>query len=293
VPRIIYVNSSTEYWARGASLLHTSVDGKTDIAPDRHVRIYLVAGGFHAPGYPIDQGNLSRCRNPLDHRPFLRALLLHLDGWVTLKKEPPPSMVPMVSDNSLGKLADYLGAEAKIPGLRTPTRFLEPPRLDFGPGFDTSGVASNVPPKVGKAYSALVPMPDSDGTDKAGLRMPEVAVPLGTYTGWNLYNAATGAPDRVNAIDGSFMPFARNENERIAASDPRPSIAERYPKRDAYIEAYAAAALNLANKELIVGSDINGMVDRAGKFYDRVMARDASSESCGYLTEKPAPAAKP
>jgi hypothetical protein len=286
VPKIIYVNSSTEYWARAASLLHSSVDGKTDIAADRRVRIYLVAGGYHAPGFNFDQGNLARCRNPLDHRPFLRALLLHLDGWVTLKKDPPPSMIPTLADNSLGKVADYLGAEVKIPGLRIPTRAMDPPRLDFGPGFESSGIATNVPPKVNKAYAVLVPMPDSDGTDKGGLRLPDITVPLGTYTGWNLFNAATGAPDRVSAADGSFVPFTRNENERIAASDPRPSIAERYPKRDAYIEAYAAAALALANKELIIGSDINGMVERAGRFYDRVTARDPNSESCAFLTDK-------
>jgi hypothetical protein len=129
----------------------------------------------------------------------------------------------------------------------------------------------------------LVPLPDGDGIDKAGIRLPDVAVPLGTYTGWNLLNAATGAPDRVARNDGGFVPFARNENERLAAGDPRPSIAERYPTREAYIEAYAAAALALANKELIIGADINGMVDHAGKFYDVLMARSPQSESCAFV----------
>lgn len=285
VPKIIYVNASTEYWARGASLLHTAVDASADISIDRRTRVYMVAGGFHAPGRNTGRGMLARCGNPLDHRPFLRALLLHLDSWITLKKDPPPSMVPTLSDNTLGKLSDYLGAEVKIPGLRTPTRVFEPPRMDFGPGFETTGAATVVPPRSGKTYAALVPMPDSDGTDKAGMRLPDLTVPLGTYTGWNLYNAATGAPERLSPNDGSFIPFARNENERIAASDPRPSIAERYPKRDAYIEAYAAAALTLANKEMIVGSDINAMVERAGRFYDRLMARDPANESCAFLSD--------
>jgi len=283
VPKIIYLNSATEYWTRGASLIHAAVDGSADIAPDRRTRAYMVAGGAHIPGGDGDRRNFAQCRNPLDWRPLLRAILLHLDGWVTLKKEPPANTVPTLSDSTMAKLNDYLAAMPKIPGLRLPTRAMEPPRLDFGPQFDSDGIVSTVPPRVGKLYTVLVPLPDGDGTDKAGIRLPDVTVPLGTYTGWNLYNAATGAPERLAGWDGGFVPFARNENERIAADDPRPSIAERYPKRDDYVEAYAAAALGLANKELIVGADINGMVDRAGKLYDHLMSRDPTNESCAFL----------
>jgi hypothetical protein len=212
----------------------------------------------------------------------MRALLLHLDGWVTLKKDPPASMIPTIADGTLGKLAAYNDAMPKIPGLRLPTKLLEPPRLDSGPQFATDGIATIVPPKAGKPYAVLVPLPDGDGLDKAGIRMPEIAVPLGTYTGWNPQNAATGAPDRLARWSGSFVPFARNENERLAAADPRISITERYPKREAYIEAYAAATLALAKQELVIGADINTMIDQAGGFYDRVMAHDPASETCKF-----------
>ena len=142
---------------------------------------------------------------------------------------------------------------------------------------------SIVPPKIGKTYTALVPLPDKDGLDKGGVRLPDLAAPLGTYTGWNLLNAATGTPDRLARFDGSFVPFARDENERLAANDPRPSIAERYATRDAYRQAYAGAALDLAEKGLILGSEVDQMVEKAGAFYDRLMARKPTPESCGYL----------
>jgi len=283
VPRTIYVNGSNEYWARPGSLLHTSVDGRADIAADKRARIFLVAGGSHAPGSIGDRSAMAQCRNPLDHRPLLRALLMHADGWASLKHDPPASAVPTLATGTLGKLADYLAAMPKVTGLRMPVRSVEPPRLEFGPLFASNGIMSNTPPLVGRTYTTLLPMPDSDGLDKAGIRLPDITVPLGTYTGWNLLNAASGAPDRLSATEGSFIPFARNENERIADGDPRPSIAERYPTRDAYIEAYAAAALALANKEMILGSDINRMVERAGKFYDVLMARAPDDESCSYL----------
>ena len=281
-PRVIVLNSATDYWTRAASLIQTTPDAAMDLAADRRQRLYLVAGAAHSPAGPTDRGEFAHCRNPLDYRPVMRALLLHLDGWVTLRKEPPASAVPTIADGSLGKLSAYSDAMPQIPGLRLPGHMLDPPRLDFGPLFASEGVATIVPPKIGKIYPALVPMPDADGLDKAGIRMPSISVPLGTYTGWNPQNAATGAPDRLGRWDGSFMPFPRNENERISSNDPRSSITERYAKRDAYVEAYAAATLALAKQELILGPDINPMIERAGALYDRLMARDPTGEGCAF-----------
>ena len=282
VPRLFYVNTATEYWARSASLTHTTIDGAMDLAPSTRARIYTVAGSQHRIAAAAAGSTLAHCLNPLDERPILRSLLLHLDAWITLKQEPPASAYPQLTDGSLGKLTQYVDAFPKIPGMRTPSRFLEPPRLDFGPRF-ADGILDVIPPKIGKTYPALVPLPDKDGLDKGGIRLPDIAVPLGTFTGWNLLNAATGTPERIARFDGSFVPFTRNENERLAANDPRPSIAERYATRDAYRQAYAGAALDLAEKGLILGADVDGMVERAGAFYDRIMARNAASESCAYL----------
>ncbi len=281
-PRLFYVNTATEYWARSASLTHTSVEAAADLAPAARARIYTVAGAQHRIASPAAGSTLAHCLNPLDERPMLRSLLLHLDAWITLKQEPPASNYPQIADGSLGKLSQYVEAFPKIPGMRTPSRLLEPPRLDFGPRF-ADGIMDVVPPKIGKTYTALVPQPDKDGLDRGGVRLPDLIAPLGTYTGWNLLNAATGTPDRLARFDGSFVPFARNENERLAANDPRPSIAERYATRDAYRQAYAGAALDLAEKGLILGSEVDQMVDKAGAFYDRLMARKAMPDSCGAL----------
>ena len=192
-------------------------------------------------------------------------------------------MVPTLADGTLGRFNQYLEKFPKVPGLRSPTRVAEPPRLDFGARFAAEGIAEIVPPRIGKTYAVLVPLSDADGLDQGGIRLPEISVPLGTYTGWNLQNAATGAPERLARTEGSFLPFENDENERLAAGDPRASIKERYPTRDAYTKAYAAATLALAENELILGSDVNPMIERAGAFYDRVMARTPADESCTYL----------
>lgn len=285
VPKLFYINTATEYWARSSSLIHTTADASADLAPDKRARVYMVAGGAHYMNPPTDHDGLAHCRDPLDYRPLLRAMLLHLDGWVTLKKDPPDNMIPTLADSTLGKLSEYLEAFPKFPALRAPTRLLEPPRLDFGGRFADSGIADIVPPRVGKPYPVLVPLADKDGLDKGGIRLPDISVPLGTYTGWNPQNAATGAPERLARYDGSFVPFERNESDRAAGGDPRASLHERYPTREAYTKAYAAATLALAEKELILGSDVNPMIERAGAFYDRIMNRDPADESCKFLAK--------
>ena len=285
VPRLFYVDAASSYWTRAASLGHVTGDGLIDLDIHPRARIYAIAGGTQNVVPSADRGTTAQCRAALDYRPVLRSLLLHLDGWVTLKREPPPSMVPRVGDNSLVKLSDYIAAFPKVTGLRTPTRLYEPARLDLGARFAAEGVIDVMPPRAGKSWPVLVPTPDSDGLDKAGLRMPEIAVPLGTYTGWNLLNAATGAPERLARSDGSFLPFPSDEDQRLASGDPRPSVKERYPTRDAYTKAYAAATLALAEKQLILGSDVNPMIERAGSFYDRIVARPAGNESCNYMVK--------
>ncbi|MBL8645603.1 MAG: hypothetical protein JNK21_16845 [Rhodospirillaceae bacterium] len=287
VPKMFIINGASEYWARSASLNHIATDASADITPDSRTRLFLMAGASHNPGRGGDRAQFASCRNPLDYRPLTRALFMHLDAWATAKREPPASAVPQLADSTAGSIKQYAEAFPKIPAVRLPTQLLEPPRLDFGPRFASEGIADTVPPKVNGTYSVRVPMPDADGLDKAGLRLPELDVPLGTYTGWNIQNAATGAPERVGRWDGSFWPFARTQSERTATNDPRLSVSERYATREAYIEAYSAAAVAMAEKELILAMDVNPMIEKAGAFYDKVMAHDPADESCTYLGSSP------
>lgn len=283
VPKLFIVNSSTDYWGRSASLIHTETDGSSDVADDENVRIYMIAGGQHATGITEQRGTLVHCRNPLDQRPILRALITHLDAWLTLDRDPPPSAYPRVSDGTLVNLETYRSQFPNAPFLRTPENYLKPPYLDFGPRFESEGIPDIVPPNRGPVFETLVPAPNEDGLDTAGLRLPDIAVPLGTYTGWNPQNAATGAPNRLSRWSGSFIPFARTVPERTDRGDPRLAITERYISRADYLESYAAATLDLAGRELILGMDINPMIEQAGERFDQVMSHNPYDESCGYL----------
>ena len=103
--------------------------------------------------------------------------------------------------------------------------------MDYGPQFVSAGIVSIEPPHVGKPFPMLVPQVDADGNESAGIRMPDVAVPLATFTGWNLRAPEIGAPQELFSMAGSYLPFARTAAERAKTGDPRLSIAERYATR--------------------------------------------------------------
>ncbi len=256
VPKIIFTQTSTEYWTRGASLLHTDVAGTKDVDLDPNARLYVVAGAQHLGGGPTDRGLYQNLRNPLNDRPFvLRALLVALDQWVTAGKPPPDSRYPRIADGTLVDLEAFRNQFPQIPGLRLPTGYYTPLRLDFGPRWLTEGIADCVPPHVGPAYRTLVPAVDADGNELAGIRLPDVAVPLAAYTGWNLRSAAAGAEGMLAPYHGSYLAFAETRAQRLQTDDPRPSVVERYPTRDAYLARVTAMVLQLQEQGLLLHED--------------------------------------
>src|SRR5438132_2627724 len=87
-------------------------------------------------------------------------------------------------------------------------------------------------PKNGPIYPTYVPKTDADGNDIAGVRLPDVTVPLATYTGWAL-RAGAQANDGCEGT-GQMIAFPKTKADRIASGDPRLSIEERYPSLAAY-----------------------------------------------------------
>jgi hypothetical protein len=263
VPRIFYTSSSTEYWTRSASLLHTDVTGTHDATLDERVRLYSMAGAQHGAAGPRSRGIYENPRNPLDYSPLLRALLKAMDRWVSTGAAPPPSRYPRIDKGELVTVAAYREHFPKVPDLRLPTANLQPPRLDLGPRFKAEGIVDRQPPAFGPPYVTLVPDPDSYGIDRAGVRLPEVEVPLGTYTGWNLRRAEVGAVDALARWAGSFLPFASTEEERIHAGDPRPSLEALYPSPAVYVERLVTTAERLRSEGLLLDEDAAAYADRA------------------------------
>ena len=267
VPKLFFVQSSTEYWSRAASLLHTDVEGKKDLEIDPEMRLFLIAGTQHLDGSDdIEAKGVTRHPlNPVKHRgPVLRALLVALDRWIADKAyTPPASRYPRLDDGTLVDLETFRAQFPTIPGVSTPSQLYRPLRLDSGPRWKNEGIADLVPPKAGAPYVALVPAVDKDGNEKAGIRLPEIAVPLGTATGWNVRDKAFGAAGVLAGLPGAWFPFARTAEEREASGDPRLSIAERYPDHGTYLKMAAESVLDLREGGYLLDEDVTRALEKA------------------------------
>ena len=278
-PLIFHVATALEMWEGRQSLGLTDPLGEYDVGDPANVRTFVMGSTQHAPApLPLPNaqpfGNCQQQANPNPHTWTMRALLAALTAWVKDGTEPPASVVPRIADHTL-VAADQVRFPA-IPATsysevaRPAVRFLAVHNplhvLDFGPQFrpaEESGVITAEPPRVGTAaYGVLVPQVDDDGNDVGGVRSIYVRVPLGTYTGWNL-----GRKDRFEdgfcSLQGSFVPFAQTKQERLDAGDPRLSIEERYPTKDAYVTAVRDAARTLVEQRLLLDDDARRLIAEA------------------------------
>jgi hypothetical protein len=222
------------------------------------VRYYLLASLPHGAGN--GRGICAQPRNPLRPNVALRALLVDLDAWVTAGTAPPASQMPRVAD---GTLVPPLPQEGygfpRIPGIVYNGVHHTGDLWNFGPDFD-KGFLAVLPPKlVGTPYPVFVPKADLDGNDIAGIRLPEVAVPVATYTGWAL------RADGLDGCDanGQKLDFAKTKAERLAAGDPRPSLEERYADHAAYVQRVSQAAQALEHERFMLEEDVVATVAAA------------------------------
>ena len=259
VPKIFYTNGSYEYWGRAASLIHTTPDGKRDAPPSKDTRIYFFPGSQHGNGaLPPRHIEAQNPGNTNDYRAGLRALLVAMQAWLAEGKQPPPSTYPLLAKDQLVSVNAY--AFPKIPSVATPHFNRTVFRLDF----------SVEPPKLGPPFPTFVPQVNLDGNETSGIRMPEIQVPLASYTGWNLRSPKIGAPDQLYSMAGSSIPFAVNKAQRAKAKDPRASIAERYPTKNDYLDKITAAAQQLVKDGFLLDRDIAFLRDRAAQEWDYV-----------------------
>jgi Alpha/beta hydrolase domain len=270
VPKIFFSHTSYEYWGRAASLIHTTADAKRDAAIGSNVRIYHFAGLQHYSGpFPPARGQASLLgrepQSPLPIRFFWRAMIANMDAWVRTGTAPPPSMYPTIAARTLVPLGAY--AFPRIPRVELPSEANTAYRLDYGPNW-RNGILAMQPPHVGKPFPILVPQVDADGNELGGIHLPEISVPLATYTGWNLRDPSiSGAAQRV-AFEGSYLPFPKNADERKRSGDPRKSIAERYPDRGAYLERFTRAADELIQQRWLLPEDRAPLLQRGAEEWD-------------------------
>jgi len=265
-PKTFEVNSENEYWSKGGSMLTTDGQGHDlDLRSVDDVRYYQISSLPHGAG--SGPGICQQPRNPLVADPFLRALLVDLDAWVTKGKRPPENQVPTLGSHTLAPSLPQSGMGfPSIPGVTYDGVMHTGDLWDFGPRFG-DGILSTMPPiLLGTPYQVFVPKTDADGNDIAGIRSPDVEVPIATYTGWGLRAFVQGDP--VPIVDGCDAAgqqifFAETKAARLASGDPRPSIQERYPDHATYVNLVSDAAQNLENEGFLLPQDVQAYIAKA------------------------------
>lgn len=275
MPKLIHVNSGMEYWWSGASLGHTTVDGARDFDPPADVRIYYLAGAQHGPGaLPLSDRNpdgfqAKQPLNTLDYRLAMRALLTALDRWVREGVEPPPSRVPRIDEGTAVSRESLKEKYTSIPGSAWLSHIPQRLRMSFGRGAEAGIV--DYPPVESGTYPVLVSAMDADCNDVAGIRLPDVAAPLATYTGWNVRHESMGQAGLMTSgapLFGATLVFPRTRADRAARGDPRVSIEERYDSKATYLAKVRAAAETLVAQRYMLAEDIERVLAVAGQKWD-------------------------
>jgi hypothetical protein len=248
----------------------TDPSGTKDLPDSPFTRIYFMSSMQHGTGNEASKGNCQQFQNPLDSQAVQRALFIALDNWVTNGTQPPPSQVARLSDGTLVKPDQTSTGFPHIRGVAytgfKTTRYL----LNYGPHFYTTGIPTMNPPTFsppyqdnpsnGPIYPSFVPKTDADGNDLAGIRLPEVQVPVATYTGW----ALRAAPHDNDGCEGTgqYIPFPKTKADRLASGDPRLSIEERYGSIETYSSMLKNAINGLERAGFLLPVDANAALNK-------------------------------
>ncbi|MCM2130066.1 alpha/beta hydrolase domain-containing protein [Larsenimonas rhizosphaerae] len=250
-PKLMHTDTSTEFWQGRASLVSTSPWGAPLTMPD-NVRLYFLAGMPHFNTWgttPQDKAPCTYPTNPLSPAPTMRALASAMQAWVTEDTAPPASAYP--------------GLE---PGTLIDPAVLHLPRVQGTvptPPVNALHVMDyrTTPPAAGAAYPVRVPNVDADGLPQGGVQSPYVAVPVGTYWGWNLRDEGVAAGD-LCSLNGSYLPFPAAPVE----TDSRRPLDTRYKNRDDYLDALRQAANAQVMAGLMLPEDVSLVVEDAPAF---------------------------
>lgn len=280
VPKVMYTNSSAEYWRGDCSLIHTDATAAKDVDLEPTSRAYHFAGTQHGAG-SLPQSHEGAAEgakgvfayNVVDYSPLLRAALVNLEEWITSGKEPPPSSHARIDHESAVPRSSVFDTINKLPGQPKldPKKLWVMRKTDLGDRAD-QGIGV-YPPVEGEAYPCLVSAVDADGNEVAGIRLPDLSQPVATHAGWNPRDPETGSPDQIVPMQGFTRWFPVSAKDRSAVSDPRPSIEERYESREKYDELVRRDAKTLVDEGYVLEQDFELVVQNALDRYDVAVNR--------------------
>jgi hypothetical protein len=272
-PKVMETFGALEFWYLRESPNLVGTDGKQDIPLPANVRRYFFPGpsqGGGRGGSPRDAPAApTGCVLPANPNPeadTMAALRVAMVEWISKGTEPPPSRYPTLADGQLAAATKAAIGFPSIPGVPAPDGLVNVVYdYDFGREFnyaDLSGVITKLPPVIRGTIPTLVPKVDADGSDVGGVPSVLRQAPLGSYLGWNI-TAGGFDKGKICNLSGGYVPFAKSKTERLAKSDPRLSLEERYGTHEAYVEAVKKAAQKAVAERFLLPGDANRLIAEA------------------------------
>lgn len=279
IPKIIYTDTAAEYWRGDAALAHIDTRGEQDLPEHPNTRRYLFSGTQHVAGYPGQSRENEAVNiitryptNIVDYRPLLRAAVHNLDRWVTMGISPPPSRHPRLANGTAVTRDRILHWFDSLPGFAIPDANRLPFVRTVDMGAEESVGVANYPAEEGEFYPALVSAIDDDGNELAGIRLPDIEVPIGTHAGWNPRDPSIGSAEQIVPMSGLTLPFCVTDTERAASNDPRPALMERYAGIDDYAAKVRIVAVKLAGAGYLLDRDVDAVCAAALARYEYVLS---------------------
>lgn len=262
-PKLLHLDTDTEYFSARASLVVTDGQGRDIDLPDE-VRVYLASSVAHVAD-PVCDEVASAPGNPLGFGSLARALADALVAWVERGTLPPASGHPTRASGTLWPLDELQRRFPRIPGAAAPAQVNELQVAD----------PAVVPPVQGPHYPVFVPAVDADGNGIAGVPHPWTLAPIGTHTGWQLRRAGY-AGGELFSVFGSFWPFPATDAQAREAGDARPSMQARYGAPRHWCEQLAAAMRPMVDRRLLLQEDHDRLLAQARRL---VAAAEALPEA--------------
>ena len=248
-PRIVHLDSDTEFWQGRDSLAFTDTNGRPLALPE-NVRAYMMSGLAHNPAPNWNtRGNCQQIQNSMNYAPYARALLVALDRWVTEGVAPPPTTFPNLKSHTLLTLAKVQASYPAIPGA---------PFSPLSNQLQVTDSKSMPPEASGPANPLFFPPVDADGDPQGGIVLPEIAVPIATFSGRNVRAEGFSAGE-LCGLSGSYIPFAATKQERLANNDPRLSLEERYKSAQDYADKRKHAVDALVQQGFVLPEDADAV----------------------------------
>ena len=271
VPMVFHVQTSNEYWVRAGSLPHTTPDGSEDAYIPPNVRFYTIGGSEHGSrnGTPREDANTQLPRNPNMWAPIADSLLVAMYHWVAEGEEPPESRYPRIADGTLapshvdGRINRAVWTPLR--GVNHPEALYRPAHADYGPRWNSERIVDRHPESSDHLYGAMAPAVNSDNNDfpESTVLPPLTAVPLATFTPWNLRSPESGAERSLARLAGGYIPFPANTAAAVQSGDLRNSVAGLYQSFDDYLQKYEAATDKLISEGYLLPGFKQAYMDMA------------------------------